>query len=66
MAFGKCGFYKAFERILVVGGKRYENEGFGFLYPMVMSLLIFGGSVELITVGFLLGALDSGSQPFYF
>lgn len=66
MAFGKCGFYKAFERILIVEGKRHENEGFSFIYPMVMSLLIFGGSVELITVGFLLGALDSGSQPFYF
>lgn len=37
----------------------YMNvSGFSFLYPMVMSLLIFGGSVEFITVGFLLGAFD--------
>ena len=35
----------------------YMNvSGFSFLYPMIMSLTIFAGSVEFITVGLLLGA----------
>ncbi|HEY9575111.1 MAG TPA: AzlC family ABC transporter permease [Lachnospiraceae bacterium] len=37
----------------------YMNvSGFNFLYPMIMSLVIFGGSVEFITVELLLGAFD--------
>jgi len=34
----------------------YMNaSGFNFLYPMLMSLTIFGGSVEFVVVGLLLG-----------
>lgn len=37
----------------------YMNvSGFNFLYPMIMSLVIFGGSVEFITVELLLGTFD--------
>lgn len=37
----------------------YMNvSGFSFLYPMFMSLLIFAGSVEFVTVSMLLGAFD--------
>ena len=37
----------------------YMNvSGFSFLYPMAMSLVIFAGSVEFVTVSFLLGAFD--------
>ncbi|MCR6546404.1 AzlC family ABC transporter permease [Dehalobacterium formicoaceticum] len=37
----------------------YMNaSGFNFLYPMLMSLTIFGGSVEFVVVGLLLGAFD--------
>lgn len=35
----------------------YMNvSGFGFWYPMLMSLTIFAGSMEFVTVSFLLGA----------
>lgn len=33
-------------------------SGFGFWYPMLMSLTIFAGSVEFVTVNLLLGAFD--------
>ena len=33
-------------------------SGFSFLYPMLMSLTIFAGSVEFITVNLLLGAFN--------
>lgn len=37
----------------------YMNvSGFNFLYPMLMSITIFAGSVEFVTVGLLLGAFD--------
>ena len=37
----------------------YMNAlGFHFLYPMLMSLTIFGGSVEFVVAGLLLGAFD--------
>ena len=32
--------------------------GFSFVYPMLMSLLIFGGSLEFIAANMLLGAFD--------
>lgn len=38
----------------------YMNvSGFSFWYPMVMSLVIFAGSIEFITVNMLLGAFNS-------
>lgn len=37
----------------------YMNvSGFSFWYPMLMSLTIFAGSMEFVTVNFLLGAFD--------
>jgi 4-azaleucine resistance transporter AzlC len=37
----------------------YMNvSGFGFWYPMLMSLTIFAGSVEFVTVNLLLGAFN--------
>lgn len=37
----------------------YMNaSGFNFLYPMLMSLTIFGGSVEFVAVGWLVGAFS--------
>lgn len=37
----------------------YMNvSGFSFLYPMLMSLTIFAGSMEFVTVNMLLGAFD--------
>lgn len=37
----------------------YMNaSGFNFLYPMLMSLTIFAGSVEFVAVGLLLGGFD--------
>ncbi len=37
----------------------YMNQsGFSFIYPMVMSLVIFGGSLEFVAVNMLLGAFD--------
>lgn len=37
----------------------YMNvSGFNFLYPMLMSLTIFAGSVEFVTVGMLLGSFN--------
>ena len=37
----------------------YMNvSGFSFLYPMLMSITIFAGSIEFITVNMLLGAFD--------
>ena len=37
----------------------YMNvSGFNFLYPALMSLTIFAGSMEFVTVGLLLGAFD--------
>jgi 4-azaleucine resistance transporter AzlC len=37
----------------------YMNvSGFGFVYPMLMSLAIFAGSVEFVTVSLLLGAFN--------
>ena len=37
----------------------YMNvSGFGFWYPMLMSLTIFAGSVEFVTVNMLLGAFN--------
>ena len=37
----------------------YMNvSGFSFLYPMFMSMLIFAGSVEFVTVNMLLGAFN--------
>ena len=37
----------------------YMNvSGFNFLYPMLMSLTIFAGSIEFVTVNMLLGAFD--------
>lgn len=40
----------------------YMNSlGFGFVYPMVMSLVIFAGSMEFFTANMLIGSFD----PFY-
>ena len=37
----------------------YMNvSGFSFLYPMLMSVTIFAGSIEFVTVNMLLGAFD--------
>ena len=37
----------------------YMNvSGFSFLYPMLMSITIFAGSIEFVTVNMLLGAFD--------
>jgi len=37
----------------------YMNvSGFSFLYPMLMSLIIFAGSIEFVAVGMLLGAFN--------
>lgn len=37
----------------------YMNvSGFHFLYPLIMSLTIFAGSIEFVVVGLLLGAFD--------
>lgn len=37
----------------------YMNvSGFSFLYPMLMSLTIFAGSIEFVTVGMLLGPFN--------
>ncbi len=37
----------------------YMNvSGFGFLYPMLMSLTIFAGSMEFVTVNLLMGAFN--------
>ncbi|NLJ57879.1 MAG: branched-chain amino acid transporter AzlC [Tissierellia bacterium] len=37
----------------------YMNAfGFNFLYPMFMSLIIFGGSTQFVTVGLLMGTFD--------
>ena len=53
----------------------YMNvSGFSFVYPMVMSIVIFGGSLEFLTVSMLLSPLcaasgvyckpdDSGAAP---
>lgn len=35
-----------------------NTSGFGFLYPMIMSLIIFAGSVEFLAVGMLLGTFQ--------
>ena len=34
------------------------SQGFSFLFPMLMSMAIFGGSLEFITVNLLLGAFN--------
>lgn len=37
----------------------YMNvSGFSFIYPMLMSIVIFAGSIEFVTVGMLLGNFD--------
>ena len=37
----------------------YMNvSGFSFIYPMIMSVVIFAGSIEFVTVSFLLGAFN--------
>ena len=37
----------------------YMNvSGFNFVYPMLMSMTIFAGSVEFVTVNLLLGSFD--------
>ena len=37
----------------------YMNKsGFSFIYPMLMSLFIFAGSMEIVTVSLLLSAFD--------
>lgn len=37
----------------------YMNvNGFSFIYPMLMSLTIFAGSIEFIAVNMLMGAFD--------
>ncbi len=38
-----------------------RSKGFSFVYPMLMSLFIFAGSMEFVTVNLLLSAF----QPFY-
>ena len=35
-----------------------KSEGFSFIYPILMSLLIFAGSMEFITVALLLGTFN--------
>ncbi len=35
-----------------------NTQGFSFVYPMIMSLLVFAGSAEFVAVNFLLGAFD--------
>ncbi len=42
----------------VTYGIYMSTQGFSFLYPMFMSLLIFGGSLEFVAVTLLLGAFD--------
>lgn len=39
-------------------GLYMRGKGFSAIYPMVMSLTIFGGSMEFITVGLLLGTFN--------
>lgn len=40
----------------------YMNvSGFSFWYPMVMSLIIFAGSIEFVAVNMLLGAFNPAS-----
>ncbi|HCW54215.1 MAG TPA: azaleucine resistance protein AzlC [Clostridium sp.] len=39
-------------------GLYMNTSGFNPIYPMLMSLLIFAGSVEFVTVGFLLAPFD--------
>lgn len=36
-------------------------SGFSFIYPMLMSLTVFAGSVEFVAVNLLLGSILSGS-----
>lgn len=38
-----------------------QSEGFSFVYPMLMSLFIFAGSMEFVTVGLLLGPFNPAS-----
>lgn len=35
-----------------------NTSGFGFLYPMIMSLIIFAGSVEFVAIEMLLGTFN--------
>lgn len=35
-----------------------QSKGFSFVYPMLMSLFIFAGSMEFVAVGLLLGAFN--------
>lgn len=47
----------AFHRIFFLGlayGIYMNTSGFSFVYPMLMSLLIFGGSLEFVAVEMLL------------
>ncbi len=41
-----------------------NSLGFSFIYPMMMSLLIFAGSMEFVTANLLLGAFDPLSAFF--
>ncbi len=44
-------------RFLVMTYGIYMNvSGFSFVYPMIMSIVIFGGSLEFVTVSMLLSA----------
>lgn len=42
-----------------------SSKGFNFFYPMLMSLLIFAGSMEFVTVGLLMSAFNPFHAFFY-
>ncbi len=64
----KNAFYAAFPKTIpilagfmflgIAYGIYMNTSGFNFLYPMFMSLIIFGGSIEFVAVGLLLGPFD--------
>ena len=60
----KCAFpytipiFAGFWFLGLTYGNYMNVSGFSFVYPMVMSLLIFAGSVEFVAVNMLLGAFD--------
>ena len=59
---GGVPLYRAdFCGVLVFGNNLwniYEVQGFSFLYPCIMSMTIFAGSMEFVTANMLLGAFN--------
>ena len=50
--------FAGFWFIALTYGIYMNSEGFGFLYPCFMSMAIFAGSMEFVTVNLLLGQFD--------